>query len=160
MQNKTLLSYLFAPEMWWNCLGFRRVTPVYLSVYLFPSLSLSLSLSLCLGVCVCVCVCIMCVCVFVCVCIFQFFSVIGVKAYQGFPTRMVYLYYKSCLRYTILIGNPRYVSLVFWCRETFHWLWWCSCIGDYIRYKWDRCRDSSLKDKCRLWQSSLRCCVL
>ena len=28
--------------------------------------------------------------------------------YRGFPTRMVYLYYKSCLRYTILAGNPRY----------------------------------------------------
>ena len=25
---------------------------------------------------------------------------------QGFPTRMVYLYYISCLRYTILAGNP------------------------------------------------------
>ena len=24
----------------------------------------------------------------------------------GFPTRMVYLYYMSCLRYTILVGNP------------------------------------------------------
>ena len=29
-------------------------------------------------------------------------------AYRGFPTRMVYLYYKSCLRYTILVGNPQY----------------------------------------------------
>ena len=28
--------------------------------------------------------------------------------YRGFPTRMVYLYYISCLRYTILVGNPRY----------------------------------------------------
>ena len=26
--------------------------------------------------------------------------------YQGFPTRMVYLYYISCLRYTILVRNP------------------------------------------------------
>ena len=25
----------------------------------------------------------------------------------GFPTRMVYLYYFSCLRYAILVGNPR-----------------------------------------------------
>ena len=25
---------------------------------------------------------------------------------RGFPTRMVYLYYISCLRYTILVGNP------------------------------------------------------
>ena len=30
------------------------------------------------------------------------------RVYQGFPTRMVYLYYISCLRYTILVGNPRY----------------------------------------------------
>ena len=29
--------------------------------------------------------------------------------YRGFPTRMVYLYYVSCLRCTILAGNPRYV---------------------------------------------------
>ena len=28
--------------------------------------------------------------------------------YRGFPTRMVYLCYISCLRYTILVGNPRY----------------------------------------------------
>ena len=26
--------------------------------------------------------------------------------YRGFPTRMVYLYYISCLRYTIPVGNP------------------------------------------------------
>ena len=26
--------------------------------------------------------------------------------YRGFPTRMVYLYSISCLRYTILVGNP------------------------------------------------------
>ena len=26
---------------------------------------------------------------------------------RGFPTRMVYLYYMPCLRYTILVGNPR-----------------------------------------------------
>ena len=29
--------------------------------------------------------------------------------YPGFPTRMVYLHDISCLRYTILIGNPRVV---------------------------------------------------
>ena len=27
--------------------------------------------------------------------------------FRGFPTRMVYLYYISCLRYTILTRNPR-----------------------------------------------------
>ena len=32
----------------------------------------------------------------------------GLGAYRGSPTRMVYLYYISCLRYTILVGNPRY----------------------------------------------------
>ena len=31
--------------------------------------------------------------------------------YRGFPTRMVYLYYISCLRYTILVGNPRYALM-------------------------------------------------
>ena len=30
---------------------------------------------------------------------------------RGFPTRMVYLYYISCLRYTILVGNPRFYML-------------------------------------------------
>ena len=29
------------------------------------------------------------------------------KTFQGFPTRMVYLHCISCLRYTILVGNPR-----------------------------------------------------
>ena len=27
-----------------------------------------------------------------------------------FRTRMVYLYYISCFRYTILVGNPRYTK--------------------------------------------------
>ena len=30
--------------------------------------------------------------------------------YRGFLTRMVYLHYISCLRYTILVGNPRIMS--------------------------------------------------
>ena len=29
-------------------------------------------------------------------------------SYRGFLTRMVYLYYISCLRYTILVQNPKY----------------------------------------------------
>ena len=33
------------------------------------------------------------------------------KYNQGFPTRMVYLYYISCLRYTILVGYPRNLCL-------------------------------------------------
>ena len=28
---------------------------------------------------------------------------------EGFPTRMVYIHYMSCLRYTILVGNPRII---------------------------------------------------
>ena len=32
--------------------------------------------------------------------------------YQGFPTRMVYLYYTSCLRYTVLVGNLRYITVL------------------------------------------------
>ena len=33
---------------------------------------------------------------------------------RGFLTRMMYLYYISCLRYTILIGNPRYAHRSRW----------------------------------------------
>ena len=29
--------------------------------------------------------------------------------YRGFPTRMMYLHYISCLGYTILVGNHRYL---------------------------------------------------
>ena len=50
-----------------------------------------------------------CVCVCVCVCVLgQTFWVSKCRTYWGFPTRMVYFYYISCLRYTILAGNPRY----------------------------------------------------
>ena len=38
--------------------------------------------------------------------------------YWGFLIRMVYLYYISCLRYTILVGNPQYVM---------HKSWICDC---------------------------------
>ena len=34
----------------------------------------------------------------------------GISKDRGFPTRMVYLHYILCLRYTILVGNPQYVS--------------------------------------------------
>ena len=33
---------------------------------------------------------------------------------RGFPTRMVYLYYVSCLRYTILVRNPWNVNKPKW----------------------------------------------
>ena len=36
---------------------------------------------------------------------------------RGFPTRMVYLHYTSCLRYTILVGNPGNIT-----ENTFHHL--------------------------------------
>ena len=32
---------------------------------------------------------------------------------RGSPTRMLYLYYISCLRYTVLVGNPRNSVLSF-----------------------------------------------
>ena len=38
-----------------------------------------------------------------------------IHLYWGFPTRMVYLYYIACLRYTILIGNPHiHVKYITW----------------------------------------------
>ena len=54
-------------------------------------------------------------------------TMIILTTYRGFPTRMVYLYYISrvsdqngvsplyisCLRYTILVGNPRYHCYLF-----------------------------------------------
>ena len=73
---------------------------LYLSVSLCHGLSLFVffffffAVSLCLSICFCLSVCLsLCICV------------------RGFLTRMVYLFYKSCLRYTILVGNPRCVSL-------------------------------------------------
>ena len=54
-----------------------------------------------------------------------------VCTYRGFLTRMVYLYYISCLRYTILVGNPQYtgltssfhIFLITICLYNFAWLW-------------------------------------
>ena len=36
---------------------------------------------------------------------------IAMFAYQGFRTRMVYLDYIACLRYTIMVRNPQYVTV-------------------------------------------------
>ena len=36
-----------------------------------------------------------------------------VVSFGGVPTRMVYLYYISCLRYTILVGNPRFIMKLY-----------------------------------------------
>ena len=33
-------------------------------------------------------------------------------SYRGFPTTVAYFYCISCLRYTILVGNPRYVQFI------------------------------------------------
>ena len=43
-------------------------------------------------------------------------SIVSLFIYHGFPTRIVHLYYISCLKYTILAGNPRYMPL-------------CVCVG-------------------------------
>ena len=43
--------------------------------------------------------------------------------YWGFPTRMVYLYCMSCLRYTILVGNPWYVLSKVLCCHMDRELW-------------------------------------
>ena len=75
----------------------------FLSMWLFTVIFLHHSLN----VCVCVCVCVCCVCVYMCECVcVTFFSLIS---YKGFPTRMVYLYDDIESRYTILVGNPRYL---------------------------------------------------
>ena len=34
------------------------------------------------------------------------------SAFRGFPTRMVYLSYKACLRYTILVGVEKLIGLI------------------------------------------------
>ena len=93
---------------------------------------------LCVGMCACVCLCVcpsFCFlfsfscslswsCSFACSlvflsCFFFFFfpppspplsAPTLSHAYRGFPTRMVYLHYISCLRYTILAGNPQYAQ--------------------------------------------------
>ena len=42
------------------------------------------------------------------------------STYRGFPTRMVYLYYILCLRYTILVGNPWYMHMLPYARAHMH----------------------------------------
>ena len=44
--------------------------------------------------------------------LFIYFDQWNQSKYWGFPTREVYLHYISCLRYTILVGYPRYVYSV------------------------------------------------
>ena len=48
-----------------------------------------------------------------------------ISAYQGFPTRMVYFHYISCLRYTILVRNPQYDAVVY------NTLWQCTALWWY-----------------------------
>ena len=51
--------------------------------------------------------------------------------YIWFLTRMVYIYYISCLRYTILIGNPRYIlAILYHCWKPWPWA------GDHWVYQW------------------------
>ena len=52
------------------------------------------------------------------------FNQVMCMIYWGFPTRMVYLYYISYLRYTILAGNSRYAGWQ-WCMQ--HWNWENAC---------------------------------
>ena len=47
------------------------------------------------------------------------------RAHRGFPTRMVYLYYISSLRYTILVGNPQR----FICSS--QWYWGSTSTGNF-----------------------------
>ena len=47
-------------------------------------------------------------------------------AFRGFPTRMVYLCYIPCFRYTILVGNPRFVFLHWPFQSAIHG---CTCLG-------------------------------
>ena len=44
----------------------------------------------------------------------------SIHAYQGFLTRMVYLYYISCLKYTILVGYPRFLCMCFTTTRSLH----------------------------------------
>ena len=41
-------------------------------------------------------------------------AVLGVL-YQGFRTRVVYLNYVTCLRYAILVQNPQYACVLYFC---------------------------------------------
>ena len=52
----------------------------------------------------------------------------GMFLFQGFPTRMVYLYYILCLRYTFLAGNPRFVCLFFFFSVLFCFSFSWECI--------------------------------
>ena len=62
--------------------------------------------------------------------------------YRGFPTRMVYLYYISCLRYTILVGNPQYIAHFNqwweqrWCHGQLmqQWIWFF--VFAYFKKSW------------------------
>ena len=65
-------------------------------------------------------ICRLCECIYACAFVMHMHTcyvnvsmgmLVYMSVYRGFPTRMVYLYYISCLRYTILVGNPRYMSM-------------------------------------------------
>ena len=49
--------------------------------------------------------------------------------FRGFPTRMKYLYYRSYLRYTILVGNHRFDLRLLFQGGSIH-----NCLNRYVRY--------------------------
>ena len=64
-------------------------------------------------------------------------------SYRGFPTRMMYLYYLSCLRYIILAGNPQYMCIItyndcFVCIITcylYYYYWLCTTMYRQLETK-------------------------
>ena len=62
-------------------------------------------------------ICEQCACLLMPVCISRVSNQNGISLqwYWGFRTRMVYLYCISCLRYTILVRNPRYIVVIYHC---------------------------------------------
>ena len=51
--------------------------------------------------------------------------------YRGFPTRMAYLYTTSCLRYTILVGNPGYIDSKRIKQQEICWSVTCWCVHSF-----------------------------
>ena len=62
-----------------------------------------------------------------------------IRAFRGFPTRMVYLYYISCWRCTIPVGNPQFALLVkcVAVNSTIIILWWkLTLLAPFYETKW------------------------
>ena len=58
--------------------------------------------------------------------------------YRGFSTRLVYLHYISCLRYTILVGNPQYkpIHLAWWWLLCWKYSWLICCCCCWWQSSW------------------------